>query len=187
MQGFTHQSVKEISMRMRVAVFTVVFFSFMLCVVLNVFSQSYESLTPLLIDLGGWSAESPEGMDLNYGGTKAITATREYSQRDKSISAAIMVGQQMQGTWNPVYQEGFRMESSEGSMAVERIRGFLVFHSFDKTESEGAIVILLQEASPDGSGGAVFLFGFDGLSKDEAMKLAQKFDWDAMKNRVSKR
>jgi hypothetical protein len=33
---------------------------------------------------------------------------------------------------------------------------------------QGTIVILLREASSDGSGGAVFMFGFDGLSKNEA-------------------
>jgi len=155
-------------------------------VALCAYSQSYNSLTPLLVDLPGWSGESPQGMDLDYSGTRAITATREYEQGDKTANAAIIVGRQMEGTWNAAYQEGFMMETTEISMAVERIRGFLVFHSFDKTSSNGVIVVLIQEASPDGSEGAVFSFAFEGVGKDEGMKLAQRFDWNKMKAAVSK-
>jgi hypothetical protein len=150
------------------------------------FSQSYNSLLPLLVDLSGWSGESPEGMDFDYSGTKAIAATREYEQGDKNVTAAILVGQQMQGSWNPAYQEGFKMETTEMSMAVERIKGFSVFHTFDKTSSEGVIVVLLHEPSTDGAEGAIFSFAFEGVSRDEGMKLAQKFDWSGMKSAVSK-
>jgi hypothetical protein len=155
-------------------------------VALCAYSQSYNSLTPLLVDLPGWSGESPEGMDLDYGGTKAITATREYEQGDKTATAAIVVGRQMEGSWNPAYQEGFKMETTDMTMAVESIRGFLVFHTFDKTSSDGVIVVLIQESSPDGSGGAIFSFAFEGVEKAEGMKLAQRFDWNKMKAAVSK-
>ena len=168
------------------SVFIVVFAAVGILVAFTGFSQSYNSLTPLLVDLSGWSGESPEGVDLDYSGTKAIAATREYEQGDKSVTAAILVGRQMQGSWNPGYQEGFKMETTEISMAVESIKGFLVFHTFDKTSSEGVVVVLLQETSPDGSEGAIFSFAFEGLSRDEGMKLAQKFDWSSMKSAVLK-
>jgi hypothetical protein len=150
------------------------------------YSQSYNSLLPLLVDLSGWKGENPEGMDLDYGGSKAITATREYEKGDKNLTAALIVGRQMQGSWNPAYQEGFKMETTEMSMVVESIKGFLVFHTFDKTSSDGLVMVLLQEASPDGSGGGIFTFAFEGVSSDEGMKLAQKFDWNRMKSAVSK-
>ena len=150
------------------------------------YSQSYNSLLPLLVDLSGWNGENPEGMDLDYGGTIAITAAREYEKGDSSITAALIVGHQMQGTWNPAYQEGFKMETTEMSMVVERIKGFLVFHTFDKTSSDGLVMVLLQESSPDGSGGAIFTFAFESVGRDEGMKLAQKFDWNKMKSAVSK-
>lgn len=150
------------------------------------FSQSYNSLLPLLVDLSGWSGESPEGMDFDYGGTKAIAATREYEQGDKNVTAAILVGRQMEGSWNPAFQEGFKMETTEMSMVVEQIKGFLVFHTFDKTSSEGVVVVLIQEPAPDGSEGAIFSFAFEGVSRDEGMKLAQKFDWNRMKTAFSK-
>ena len=150
------------------------------------FSQSYNSLLPLLVDLSGWNGESPEGMDFDYSGTKSIVATREYEKGDSNLTAALIVGRQMQGSWNPAYQEGFKMETTEMSMVVERIKGFPVFHTFDKTSSDGVVMVLLQESSPDGSGGAVFTFAFESLSSDEGMKLAQKFDWNKMKSAVTK-
>jgi hypothetical protein len=48
------------------------------------------------------------------------------------------------------------------------------------------IVVLIQESSPDGSGGAIFSFAFEGVEKAEGMKLAQRFDWNKMKAAVSK-
>jgi len=150
------------------------------------YAQSYNSLLPLLVDLSGWNGEKPQGMEMDYGGAKAITATREYEKGDSDLTAAVIVGRQMQGSWNPAYQEGFKMETTEMSMVVERVNGFLVFHTFDKTSSDGLVMVLLQEASPDGSEGAVFTFAFESLSSDEGMKLAQKFNWNKMKAAVLK-
>jgi hypothetical protein len=158
----------------------------MMLAALNAFSQSYKSLTSLLIDLPGWNAESPEGMDMDMSGMKSVTAGRDYEQGDKSISAAIIAGFQMQGMWNPAYQEGFRMDTTQGTVAVETIKGFSVVHTFDKESAEGIVVVLIREPSTDGSGGAVFAFEFAGLNMDEALQLAQRFDWKSMKGGVSK-
>jgi hypothetical protein len=158
----------------------------MMLAALNAFSQTYQSLTTLLVDLPGWSAESPEGMDMDMSGMKSVTASRDYEQGDKSIAAAIIAGFQMQGMWNPAYQEGFRMDTTQGTIAVESIKGFSVVHTFDKENVEGIIVVLILEPSTEGSGGAVFAFEFEGLNMDEALTLAQKFDWVSMKSRVSK-
>jgi len=173
-------------MQKKVLLLTILCTVAVMCVALNAFSQSYQSLTPLLVDIAGWDADSPEGMDMDMSGMKSVTAVREYEQGDKSATAAIIFGQQMYGMWNPVYQEGFKMESSEGSLEVERIKGFIVVHTFDKSSSDGGIVVLIQEPSQDGTGGAIFSLAYEGMNKDEAMKLVQKFDWNAMKSRVSK-
>ena len=77
------------------SVFIIVFAAVFVIAAFIGFSQSYNSLLPLLVDLSGWSGESPEGMDFDYGGTKAIAATREYEQGDKNVTAAILVGHQM--------------------------------------------------------------------------------------------
>ena len=78
------------------------------------------------------------------------------------------------------------MDTTQGTIAVESIKGFSVVHTFDKENVEGIIVVLILEPSTEGSGGAVFAFEFEGLNMDEALTLAQKFDWVSMKSRVSK-
>jgi hypothetical protein len=177
-QGFLRRGLKNVLLA-----------SIVLCMsiaAMNAFAQSYQSLTDLLIDLSGWSAGSAEGMDMDMSGMKSVTAARDYEQGDKSISAAIIAGFQMQGMWNPVYQEGFRMDTTQGTIAFENIKGFGVVHTFDKENVEGLIVVLIREPSPDGSGGAVFAFEFEGMTMNEALKLSQKFDWASMKGAVSK-
>ncbi len=150
-------------------------------------AQSYESLFPLLISISGWDADSPEGMDMSSSGMKAVTAAKNYKQGNKRVSASIIVGLMAQGMWNPAYHEDFMLETTEVSVKVERIKGFLVMHSFEKDESSGAIIILIKEPSAEGAGdGALFTLGFENMDASEGMKLAQKFDWNAMKSKVSK-
>lgn len=43
---------------------------------------------------------------------------------------------------------------------------------------------LLQEVSPDGRSGAMFVFSYEGMDDSEGQKLAGKFDWGAMKSKL---
>jgi hypothetical protein len=160
--------------------------TFFLIMSVSAFAQSYEALFPLLINISGWDADSPEGMDMSASGMKAITAAREYEQGNKGFSASIIVGIMAQGMWNPAYQEGFSLETNEVSLKVERIKGFFVMHSFEKDKSGGAVIVLISEPSADGvSDGAIFAVSFENMDGGDGMKLAQKFDWNAMKAQVA--
>ena len=150
------------------------------------FAESYLLLFPLLISFSGWDEDTPEGMDMSASGMTAVTAVKNYEQGNKSFSASIIVGLMTQGMWNPGYQEGFRMDTTEVSLKVERIKGFLVMHSFEKDTSEGTIIVLISEPSASGAAdGAIFAVNFENLDANEAMNMTQKFDWDDMKNTVS--
>ena len=59
--------------------FVTLFTVFFLLISGVVFSQSFELLTPLLINLPGWEGDEPEGADTSYGPMKAIVATRMYT------------------------------------------------------------------------------------------------------------
>jgi hypothetical protein len=71
-------------------------------------------------------------------------------------------------------------------MAVRRIGGFLVYEVFDKEGGSGGIMVLLQEAAKETDTGAVFAVSCTGLSREEAMKMAQRFSWSRMKEQVGK-
>jgi len=152
--------------------------------VVVVLAQSYESFISLLIDLPGWTAGDPTGMDMSSGGMKGINASREYTKGDQMIHAGILIGMNMMGVWQSSYHEGLKMETPDGLMEVKRVKGFLVFHSFNKKEKVGIIAVLLEEATNEGDIGAVFVFNYQGLDDNEGLSLAQKFDWNKMKEKV---
>ena len=153
---------------------------------LELYADAYESLFPLLIDLSGWDGEAPDGVDMSYTGMRAITATREYGNGDKKIEVAILIGMQTMGAWNPGYQEGFKMETTDTLMEVKKINGFPVFYTYEKDEHSGAIMVLVQEALNKPDSGAVFLFNFKGLKIEEAHKVAQEFNWKKIKEKIEK-
>jgi hypothetical protein len=147
------------------------------------FAASYDPLLPLLVDLGGWEAEAAEGVDLAMAGMKGVTVVREYTSGDKEMSVSLLTGAQAGITWASEYKEGFKLESTEGSMEVRKIGGFLVYHVYDKDDASGGFVVLLLEAAADKpESGAVFVLSFEGMPLDDALKLAQKFDWKKMKD-----
>lgn len=152
-----------------------------------VFAAAYDPLLPLLVDLAGWKSDPADGIDLSAAGMKGVTAVREYTSGDKGLTATIMLGDQVGVTWAPEYREGFKLESTEGSMEVRKIGGFLVYHVYDPGDASGGIVVLLLETGVDKPGtGAVFVLSFDGMTLDEAVKLAQKFDWKKMKDAAAR-
>jgi hypothetical protein len=147
------------------------------------FAASYDPLLPLLVDLAGWEAEKADAVDLSQAGMKGVTIVREYTSGEKGLTASILVGAQVGLTWASEYKEGFKLESTEGSMEVRKIGGFLVYHVYDKDDASGGLVVLLLEAAADKpESGAVFVLSFDGMPLDDAVKLAQKFDWKKMKD-----
>jgi hypothetical protein len=159
---------------------------FVLIPALSVYAASYEDFFPFLIELSGWKAEKPDGADIKMAGQVSISAARKYSSGDKEFEAAILIGQMMMGAWNIGYQEGFKMETPDMMMEVKKINGFMVFNSYEKNKSSGLIMVLLNEATSEGSTGAVFSFSFVGMNGEEAVKLAQKFDWEKVKTKVEK-
>ena len=146
--------------------------------------QTAQDFVPLLINLSGWEGSEPETVELTMQDMKSIVVSRDYSKGDQSLKAGIMVGQQTTGIWNPAYQEGFKMEAGSNLMEVKMQGGYLIMHTYNGDEREGMFVVLLQEVSPDGRSGAMFVFSYEGMDDSEGQKLAGKFDWGAMKSKL---
>jgi len=172
-------------MNRRTALLTVVFF--LLAIPGGLFAASYDPLLLLLVDLAGWKAEKAEGIDLSQAGMQGVSVVREYQNGEKTISASILLGSQEGISWMPDYKEGFKAETTEGSVEVRKINGFPVYLGFDKSNSSGGFVVLLIETVADKpESGALFVFSFEGLGLDEGLQLAQKFDWKKMKEQAAK-
>ena len=134
-----------------------------------------DALKPLLGDIKGWDAEEPEGMSMDMGGVKMVNAIRTYSKGGNTIDVTIIVGSNamVQDPTQPV-----EVETSEAKMNVSEIDGFSVFNTFIKEEKKGHIVVNLMKKQTEAS---LFIFNYSGISPEEALKIAKKFDWEKIK------
>jgi len=149
-------------------------------------AASFDPLLPLLVDLPGWEAEPAGGWDASASGARAITVFRSYEGENRHFEVNVLIGMQAGMSWMPEYREGFKVESSEGSMEVRRINGFLVFLSFDQADSSGGILVLLNDPGSKPEMGAVMAISFEGLGLEEALKNAQRFNWAKMKDQIAR-
>ena len=65
------------------------------------------------------------------------------------------------------------IETSDGHMITSTINGMPVTRTYTNNQKSGAIMVALGDS-------ALFSLSYTGLTEDEAMALAQKFDWKAM-------
>ena len=143
-------------------------------------AQGHNTLVPLLAALPGWQAEKAEGMSMNAGGMKMINATRSYAKGSRELNAVVMVGSQAM-TMGQMQQ--MKMETNEVRVNIESINGFQVSSSYNKQEKSGGIMVML---GGNQTSGAIFMLNFEGMDDHQALKLAKKFDWKAMKKATAK-
>jgi hypothetical protein len=64
------------------------------------------------------------------------------------------------------------IETSEGHMLSTTINGFGVTKSYNTAQKSGAVMVALGSA-------AMLTVSYNAMTEDEALPLAQKFDWKA--------
>jgi hypothetical protein len=134
--------------------------------------QSFQRFVPFLIDLPGWKGNKPDGMAMEMAGTSMITATRAYERGDARFSAQVITGPAAQGALAAT-SAGIKLETSEMHMGTTTIDGVQVTRTYTVSNKAGAIVVPL-------SASAMFSVTFTGVTEDEALTLARKFDWKAI-------
>jgi hypothetical protein len=145
---------------------------------LAAYSQAQTSLYPTLINLPGWNADDPEGVTMDLPGMKMISATRNYSQGEKELNAMIFVGSSQMAS-AASSQGAMNFQSTEASVVVKSINGFQVQIYYDKQEKSGGIIVVLDEGK-----NALFTLGYEGITDNDALALAQKFNWSDMKQKA---
>jgi hypothetical protein len=138
-------------------------------------AAAYESLFPLLISLPGWQAETPEGMDVKAAGGMTVTANRTYTRDPQIFSATVLIGDEASGVQASGQME---METADIKMTMAEIDGFQVHTVFEKKEMAGTIMIGLTRGEEKA---AVLVFTFEQMTAGEALKLARRFDWKALR------
>jgi hypothetical protein len=134
--------------------------------------QAFQRLMPLLVDLDGWQGKKPDGMSMEMPGGGMTTATREYQKGPAKANAAVMTGQAASGALAPL-ASGMKINTSEGHMLTDTINGMQVLKTYTTAQKSGALLVALDKD-------AMFSFSYSGMPEDEALALAQKFDWKAI-------
>jgi len=134
--------------------------------------QAFQRLIPLLVDLDGWQGKKPDGMSMEMPNGSMTTATREYQKGPLKANAAVTTGLAAAGALAPI-QSGMNLTTSEGHMVTDTMQGMKVMKTYTTAQKSGALLVALDKD-------AMFSFSYTGLAEDEALALAQKFDWKAI-------
>ena len=139
---------------------------------------AFQRLTPLLIDLDGWQGKKADGMSMDMPNGSMTTATREYQKGSAKANVSIVVGQTAVGALAPMVT-GMNINTKEGHMLTDTVGGMKVLKTYTTAQKAGALVVALDKD-------AMFSFSYSGLPEDEAVALAQKFDWKAIQAAAKK-
>ena len=134
--------------------------------------QAFLRFTPLLVDLSGWDGKKAEGMSMEMPNNSMTTATRDYRRGPAQLHAAIIVGQAAVGALAAT-RAGMNIETGDGHVITSTINGLAVTKTYNNKQKSGAILIALGAS-------ALLSVSYDGLTEEEAIQLAQKFDWKAI-------
>ncbi len=140
---------------------------------------AFQRLTPLLVDLDGWQGKKADGMSMDMPGGSMTTASREYQKGPAKANASVVVGQAAIGALTPL-TSGIKINTSEGHMLADTIADMKVLKTYTTKQKSGALLVALDKD-------AMFSFSYSGLGEDEAVALAQKFDWKAMQAAAQKK
>jgi hypothetical protein len=134
--------------------------------------QAFQRFLPLFIDLDGWQGKKPDGMSMEMPNASITTATRDYQRGPAQVHASVMMGQTAAGAMAPILS-GMNVTTTEGHMLTTTMQGMQVLKSYTTAQKSGALLVALDKD-------AMFSFSYSGISEDEALALAGKFDWKAI-------
>ncbi len=139
------------------------------------FAGSFRDLYPYLVDLPGWNASKPEGSStkIPFMGTAVVEAHREYYKGNATVKVTVGKGKGVMMAWAP-FAMNMEYEDEHGWRKVETIGGFQVGIQYDKESKSGSVVVNLTMGQQTVG---VLDLEYEGISPDEALALAKKFDW----------
>ena len=132
--------------------------------------QAFQRFVPLLIDLDGWHGKKPDGMSMEMQNASMTTATRDYDRGASRFHAGVVIGQAAAGALAPT-RNAMNVETADGHMITSTINGLPVTKTYNTKDKSGAI--FASALGPN----ALLSFSYSGIAENEALQLAEKFDW----------
>lgn len=128
--------------------------------------QPFQRLLPLLVDLSGWQGKKADGRSMQMSDTSLTTATRDYERGPAQVHASVVIGQAALDTLTSI-QSGMKVKP------FEDVRGMPVLKAYNSKDKSGTLMVVLAM-------NAVFSFAYNGIAEEEAVEIADKFDWKAL-------
>jgi hypothetical protein len=133
--------------------------------------QAFQRFLPLFTDLDGWQGKKPDGMSMQMSGANMTSAQRDYTRGPARLHVAVIVGTAAAGVLAPL-QAGMTYETSEGHMITTTLDGYKIMKTYNTAQKSGALLIGLDAS-------AALTVAYNGITEDEGLALAKKFDWKA--------
>jgi hypothetical protein len=111
-------------------------------------------------------------MSMDMQNVSMTTAMRDYQRGPAEAHASVMMGQAAIGALAS-FQKAMNLQTSEGHVVSANLNGLPVIKTFNVPQKSGAVLVQLNQS-------ALFSFAYKGITEDEALALAQKFDWKAI-------
>lgn len=134
--------------------------------------QAFQRFLPLFVDLDGWQGKKPDGMSMEMPNASMTTATRDYQRGAAQLHASVIMGQAAASALAAI-QTGMNVETTEGHMITTTINGLPANKTYNNKQKSGAIMVALGAT-------ALLTVSYNGITEDEALPLAEKFDWKAI-------
>ena len=134
--------------------------------------QAFARFLPLLIDLDGWQGNKADGVSMEMPGNSMTSAKRDYKRGPSQLQVTVLMGPAATGALAPT-KTAMNIETSEGHMITTTLNGFPVTKSYNVSQKSGALLIALGPS-------ALLTVSYNGISEDDALALAKKFDWKAI-------
>ena len=134
--------------------------------------QAFQKFLPLFVELDGWQGKKADGMSMEMANMSMTTATRDYAKGSAEMHASVVVGQTAIGALAPL-QNAMNIQTSDGHMVTATMHGMTVMKAFNNKDKSGSLIVALSKD-------AMFSLAYKGVTEDEALALAEKFDWKAI-------
>lgn len=140
--------------------------------------QAFARFLPLFVDLDGWQGDKPDGMSMKMPGNSMTTAKRDYKRGASQLQVTVLMGAAATGVLAPT-KTAMNIETGEGHMITTTLDGFAVTKTYNIPQKSGALLIALGPS-------AALTVSYNGVSEDDALTLAKKFDWKAIQTATQK-
>ena len=140
--------------------------------------HAFARFLPLLVDLDGWQGDKADGVSMEMPGNSMTSAKRDYTRGASKLQVTVLVGPAAARALAPT-KTAIKLETSEGHMITTTLNDFPVTKTYNIPQKSGALLIALGPS-------ALLTVSYNGLSEDDALAMAKKFDWKAFQAATQK-